>query len=128
MVAKVKREDLSKPHGIYDAFLRVCLRWQLSRDDQFKLLGFEPNDPFCQRLLSGPIRRASLDVEDRAGYVVSIGIGLFSLFGNSEEAEREWMNQTRARLQNKSPLSFILDGRMENLFVVDGMVRRERGI
>ena len=128
MVAKVKREDLSKPHGIFDAFLRVCQRWQLSRDDQFKLLGFKPNDPYCQRLLSGSIRRALLDAEDRAGYVVSIGIGLFSLFGKSEEAELEWLNHPRARLQNKSPLSFMLDGQMENLFVVDGMVRHERGI
>ena len=128
MVAKVKREDLNTPHGIYDAFLKVCQRWKLSRDDQFKLLGFEPKDPFCQRLLSGSIRRASPDVEDRAGDVVSIGIGLFSLFGKSEEAELEWLNHPRARLQNKSPLSFMLDGQMENLFVVDGMVRHERGI
>lgn len=91
-------------------------------------MGFEPKDPFCQRLLSGSIRRASPDVEDRAGYVVSIGIGLFSLFGKSEEAELEWLNHPRARLQNKSPLSFMLDGQMENLFVVDGMLRRERGV
>lgn len=124
----MKHEDSNNPHGIYDAFARVCHRWQLSNDDQFKLLGFEPEDPFCYRLLNGSIRRASVDVEDRAGYVVSIGLGLFGLLGKSKDAEIEWLNYPRARLQDKSPLSVMLEGHMENLYVINSMVRHERGL
>lgn len=120
-------EQDSRPQGVIDAFVKICQRWNLGEDQQIELLGLQVNECTSWLLLKGLIRSRSRDVDDRAGYVVGIGLGLFALFGDSKQAEKEWLHNSQKKLQNKSPLQFMLEGRMENLIVVAKMLRIERG-
>jgi hypothetical protein len=51
--------------------------------------------------LEGRILAPPQDVRDRAGYILAIGIGLSSLFDESERAELEWLNT--------SPFDLLVD-------------------
>ena len=121
-------ENSTRPHGIIEAFVKVCQRWRLNDNDQMKLLGFPSDDVIEQLILEGSVHSSSYEVDDRATYVVGIGMSLFSLFGESAEAEIHWLNHPRTNLQNRSPLAYMLEGHMENIFTVVDMVKHERGL
>ena len=121
-------KDSIRLHGIIDAFVKVCQRWCLDENDQMKLLGFSSDDFFGKLILKGIDRALPHDIDDRATCVVGIGMSLFSLFGESAEAEIHWLNHPRTNLQNRSPLAYMLEGRMENIFTVVNMVKHERGL
>lgn len=81
-----------------------------------------------QLVLKGSVRSSSYDADERAACVVGIGIGLFSLFGDRADAEIDWLNHPRAKLQNRSPIAFMLEGSIANIFAVVDMVKHERGL
>ena len=121
-------EVQGRPQGILGAFVSVCKRWGLTRDDQSKLLGFPPGDFVAQSLLGGGIPPSSQDVRERVGFVVGISITLGALFGRNHEAELAWLNQRRAKLDGKTPLQCMLQRRMLNLAQVSELLRQERGL
>ena len=121
-------EEQGRPQGIVSAFVSVCERWGLARDDQSKLLGFPPGDFIAQELLGGGLSASSQDVRERVGYVVGISIALGGLFGRNREAELGWLNQRRAKLNGKTPLQWMLQRRMINLVRVSELLREERGL
>ena len=114
--------------GIYDAYVKTCQRWHLSRGKQVALLGFPENLITGLRVLDGQLTPLNPDQEDRAKYIVGISLGLGTLFGENVNAELDWINQPRAKLGGKSPLDYMLEGHMINLFTIVEMVKRERGL
>lgn len=114
--------------GIYDAYIKTCRRWDLSRNQQVALLGYPGDLITGQRILNGQLIPQSPDQKDRVTYIVGISLGLGTLFEENIEAEINWLNQPRAKLDNKSPLDYMLEGHMTNLLTIVEMVKRERGI
>lgn len=115
-------------NGTIDAFVKTCQRWHLSPQQQISLLGYNGSEFFGQQLLEGRLVAPPQDVCERAGYILAISIGLGSLFDESERAELAWLNTPREKLNGRSPLAYMLEGRMANLMYVATMVARERGM
>ena len=125
---RTRVQEEGRPKGILSAFAFVCERWALTRDDQFRLLGFPPGDMVAQGLLGGGLPASSQDIRERVGYVVGISIALGGLFARRQEAELAWLNQRRVTLDGKSPLQCMLQRRMVNLVQVSELLRQERGL
>ncbi len=115
-------------HVIIKVFANTCRRWQLNNQQQLILLGYRGNDAIGGELLAGHTNELPRDVEDRAGLVIGIGLGLSAIFGNNVEAELSWLNLHRNVLGRKSAKEYMLDGGMVNLFTISEMINRERGI
>ena len=118
----------TRPQGILRAFVTVCERWGLGRDDQSQLLGFPPGDLVAQELLGGALPPSSQDIRERVGYIVGISISLSILFRRNIDAEVAWLNQCRARLGRRTPLQCMLQRRMIHLVQVSELLRQERGL
>jgi Protein of unknown function (DUF2384) len=114
--------------GVVGAFAKICQRWRLSRADQVVLLGYKGSEFFGEQLLDGNLLSPPQDVLERAGYVLAISVGLGSLFDDAEEAELAWLNTPRDDLRGRSPLAYMLEGRMTNVIEVALSVNRERGM
>ena len=109
-------------------FVNTCKRWHLDERQQLILLGYSGCSIIDGELLAGRTTELSRDVEDRAGYVIGIGLGLSAMFGNQREAEMSWLNLRRNVLDSKTAIEYMLEGSMLNLIAVSEMIRRERGI
>jgi len=123
-------QTLNRPairKGVIEGFTRTCERWGLTRPQQIILLGYSGNELLAQPILLGRAR-ASRDVEDRTGYVLSISIGLGALFDNSTQAELEWLKRPHRDLAGSSPMDFMLRGGMLDMVRVNELVQKERGL
>ena len=125
---RIQRRKTVGLRGVVDAFVKTCQRWKLGEHDQMVLLGYEPHDVVGQRVLAGDILPSAQDFEDRVGYVVGISLGLEALFGVNAEAEMGWLREPRIELDDNSPLTFMLEGHMANLFTISELVVHERGL
>ena len=114
--------------GILRVFIETCRRWNLSLEDQVVLLGYRSGDRVGIQVLNGRLRIHSQDIKDRSGYVIAISIGLGILYGESIDAENQWLRRPREILDGRSPLDYMLGGRMINLITINRMVERERGL
>lgn len=121
-------ENSAGRRGIIEAFVKICERWGLGTNEQLILLGYQPDDVVGQHVLAGRVVPWTQDVRDRAGYVVSISLGLGALFEEITEAEVDWLNYGRSQFRGKSPLEHMLEGSMSQLFSVSEMVKHERGL
>jgi Protein of unknown function (DUF2384) len=122
------KQIASAKSGTIDSFVKTCQRWHLSRQQQITLLGYNGSEFFGQEILEGRRVAPPQDVRERAGYILAISMGLGSLFDESECAELVWLNTPRDALNGRSPLAYMLEGRMANLMYVATMVARERGM
>lgn len=119
---------VSKQNAIIKVFVNTCKRWHLDEQQQLTLLGYSGYSTINAELLAGRTTELSRDVEDRAGFVIGIGLGLSAIFGNQREAEMSWLNLRRNVLDGKTAIEYMLEGSMLNLIAVSEMIRRERGI
>ena len=124
----VTQAEASNLRGIIDAFVNTCQRWRLNHDERMILLGYRPHDVIGQQVLAGRVIPSSQDVEDRVGCVVGISLGLGTVFGESINAEIGWIRKPRAKLNDKTAIAYMLEGHMVNLFIIDEMVKHERGL
>lgn len=113
--------------GVVEGFVRTCERWKLSHGEQVILLGYRGDELTAQPVLMGRTR-ASQDVRDRAGYLLSISIGLAALYGDSIDAELAWLSRPHPALQGATPLDVMLDGKMVSMIRVHSLVMAERGL
>ena len=118
----------SSRHAIIDLFLNTCDRWSLNEHQRLTLLGYSQCVSIGHDILGGCLNELPRDVEDRAGYVVGISLGLDVLFGENIEAEISWMQLPRKKFNGKSAIEYMLEGGFINLSVISEMVKRERGI
>ena len=114
--------------AIGKVFVNTCIRWGLDENQQSVLLGLGAQDSWSRLIILGRTENLPRDVEDRAGIVVGIGMGLDALYKSQTKAEHSWLRLPRAKFNNKSALEFMLEGSFLNLLVVSEMVKRERGI
>jgi hypothetical protein len=114
--------------GIVGAFVKICQRWHLSPNEQVVLLGYRGSEFLGRQILEGNILTPSQDVRDRATYILTISVGLGALFDDAQGAELAWLDAPRDDLNARSPLAYMLEGRMANVIEVAMMVNRERGM
>ena len=114
--------------GVLKIFVETCQRWELKLEDQVILLGYQSAGSTGMQILNGRVREHSRDIKDRSGYVIAISIGLGILFGESIDAENQWLRNPRQMLDGKSPLDYMLGGQMIDLIAINRMVERERGL
>ena len=110
-----------------DAFVNTCQRWNLSDNEKLVLLGYGDNAFLGNQILRSRML-ASQDVRDRAAYVLAISVGLGAVFNEVADAERRWLNLPNSKLNGKTPLTFMLEGRMGNILMVLRLVEEERGL
>jgi hypothetical protein len=122
------QQTTSAKSGTIDAFLKTCQRWHLLPQQQIILLGYSGSEFLGEQLLKGRLIAPPQDVRERAGYILAISVGLGSLFDESETAELAWLSNPRDALNGRSPMAYMLEGRMANLMYVATMVAHERGL
>jgi hypothetical protein len=120
--------DAPRHHGAIAILVNTCGRWGVSYSDIPILLGYKDNPQVGQSILDGIVAPQTQDVLDRVSYVLSISMGLGSLFNDEAKLEQRWLNTPHKMLASKTPLSFVLEGPMANLIAVDNLVRHERGL
>ena len=100
-------------------FIRKLLDyWNLELIDAVGLLGLDrlDTDHICRAIYGKGLIRGR-DVADRIAHLVSIRATLWSLFRDLQ-VENEWLRERHETLANKSPLSLLLGGSMEDLLIV----------
>jgi hypothetical protein len=121
-------QPTAPPQGVMDGFVKTCQRWGLTEAQELLLLGYGDNEFLGLQLLSGRWLRPSQDVKDRVGYVVGISVGLGAIFNEVLEAEVRWLKTVHPRLGGKTPLDYMLGGRMSALMTVSYLVEEERAL
>lgn len=113
--------------GAVAGFVKVCERWQIGKARQIALLGYAENEFIGAQILAG---RASggQDVKDRVGLLIAIAVGLRALFKNNVASELRWLQTPRVELEGKSPINYMLEGRMVAILQVREIVDRERAL
>jgi hypothetical protein len=112
-----------------DAFINTCERWKLAENEKLILLGYGDDSAFLgNQILQGHMLATPQDARDRAGYLLAVSIGLGAIFNEQPDAERSWLTLPKSELNEKTPLDFMLEGRMENILAVLRLVEQERGL
>ena len=107
--------------------LKLLKFWRLEVDDAVGLLGFDPADAdHVATVLGGPERFRGQDVRDRISHLFRIRKTLWSLFRDLE-TENQWLREPHSMLDEKSPLSLLVSGSMEDLLLVREYVEAAAG-
>ena len=92
--------------------------WNLEAIDAAELLGFDRSDAgHVWMALDGRSLIPGRDLADRIAHLVAISATLRSLFRDLK-VENDWLRETHEALDNRSPLSLLLGGSMEDLLFV----------
>jgi transcriptional regulator with XRE-family HTH domain len=101
--------------------IRLMEVWAITASEAAKVLGLE-DEADVRALLSGVRQLDTRDAKDRVRHLIRMREALHSLF-RDVNAEREWLREPRSELDDRSPLSLLLEGSMENLLVVSQFVQ-----
>lgn len=125
--AFVANENERARRGPIDGFVKTCERWRLDQSEQLVLLGYAGNDIGGRPVLAGRAK-PSQDVIDRIGYVLSISLGLASLFNDNIANEVDWLKQPKDDLGGASPIATMMSGRMVDMMRIVTLTLKERAI
>ena len=117
-----------EPTGVVAAFINTAARWQLTKHDQYQLLGLARHPRIAEDILSGMARPQSDDTTDRMSYLFGISFGLGLLFNDDVGEELSWLRSPLEVLGGLAPLSFMLSGPMDRVIAVSQLVTRLRGL
>ena len=110
-----KRKGLTGP---VQFVLKLLQFWHLQRDEVVGLLGFGRVDAaHVAAVLDGREQFRGRDVRDRIAYLFRIRETLWMLFRDLE-VENEWLREPHSLLDERSPLSLLTGGSMEDLLLV----------
>lgn len=110
----MEKERLSGPIRFV---LRLLDFWRLEKREIVALLGFNPSEAaHVNDVLDGLDHFRGRDIQDRIAHLFRIREVLDSLFRNLD-AENEWLREPHVPLGNKSPLSLLLGGSMEDILL-----------
>ena len=91
--------------------------WRLEAHDAVGLLGFDSEDTdYVSAVLCGLEHFRGRDVRDRISHLFWIRKTLWSLFRDLD-VENEWLREPHSMLDDRSPLSLLLGGSMEDLLL-----------
>lgn len=114
-------------NGPIQFVLRLLDFWCLERRDIVALLGFSPKEAaHVNDVLDGLDHFRGRDVHDRIAHLFRIRETLDSLFRNLD-AENQWLREPHVPLGNKSPLSLLLGGSMEDILLTREFVDAAAG-
>ena len=107
--------------------LKLLEFWDLKADDSVGLLGFDPMDAdHVAAVLGGTGRFRGRDVGDRISHLFWIRKTLWSLFRDIE-TENQWLREPHSMLDERSPLSLLVSGSMEDLLLAREYVEAAAG-
>jgi len=110
----MEKERLSGP---IQFVLRLLDSWRLGKRDIVAILGFGPMEAaHVDDVLEGLDHFRGRDVHDRIAHLFRIRETLDSLFRNLD-AENQWLREPHVLLDDKSPLSLLLGGSMEDILL-----------
>jgi len=121
MSAPIKLGQSKRLTGPVQFISKLRSVWNLSEEDVFKLLGFDSTDDnddrdYLIRVLRGSDRLRGRDVLDRIAHLVWIRATLNSVFQDLA-VENEWLHESHQLLDQKSPMSLLLEGPMESFLI-----------
>lgn len=110
-------------------FVRKLMEcWRLDRKEMVRLLGYDPDDAeYGLAVLDGKLPLHGRDVRDRIAHLFCIRRTLWSLFRDLE-VENEWLRERHRVLNEKSPLSLMLEGSMEDMLLAREYVEAAAGV
>ena len=107
--------------------LRLLDLWNLEKADAIGLLGFDGMDSdYVESVLEGYERIRGRDMRDRISHLFWIYRSLRSLFRDLE-VENDWLRERHGFLDDKTPMSLLLSGSMEDLLLVRDYVDAASG-
>ena len=97
--------------------LKLLEYWRLERRNAVGLLGFDHSDAdHVAAILDGNEQLRGRDAQDRISHLFSIRKTLRSLFQDLD-VENDWLRESHSLLDNKTPLSLMLEGSIEDLLL-----------
>ena len=97
--------------------LKLLECWRLENRNAVGLLGFDQSDAdHVAAILDGNEQLRGRDAQDRISHLFSIRKTLWSLFQDLD-VENEWLREPHSLLDNKTPLSLMLEGSIEDLLL-----------
>lgn len=91
--------------------------WRLGMLDVVGILGYDPEDiEHVSAVLDGKEQFRGRDVRERISHLFFIRRALWSLFRDLD-VENDWLRECHHMLNEKSPLSLMLDGSMEDFLL-----------
>ncbi len=114
----VIEERPSRLTGPIQFVLKLLEVWNLPREHTFKLLGLGNQDQSrVERFLRGEEPLQDENIRNRIAHLVWIRATLYSLFQDLE-TENDWLREAHKLLDNRSPLSLLLEGSDAGLLAV----------
>lgn len=126
-ISKALGEELGRLTGPIQFVLKLLGFWRLQTSDAVGLLGFNSVDAeHVAAVLRGREQFRGRDVRDRIAHLFHIRATLRSLFRDLE-TENNWLREPNPLLDEKSPLSLMLGGSMEDLLLTKEYVQSVAG-
>lgn len=111
------REGTRRLAGPIQFISRLLELWHLEAHDAAGLLGFDPSDTdHVAAVLAGREQFRGRDVRDRISHLFWIRKTLWSLFRDIK-TENDWLREPHSMLEDRSPLSLLVGGSMEDLLL-----------
>ena len=109
-------------------FFALVESWGLSQQEGMRLLGVPARSTY-QHYKKAGAAQLSPDTLDRISYLLGIHKALRILFSRAPDSVREWMKTPNAHplFAGRTPLEFILSGKMKDLYLVRSHLDAERG-
>lgn len=121
-VEPLLQEQPARLTGPVQFVWKLLEHWQLETGDAVGLLGFDQSDAdYVHAVLEGREQLRGKDVRHRISHLYGIRKTLRFLFRDLE-TENAWLGESHRLLENKSPMSLLLSGSMENLLAVKDYV------
>ena len=97
--------------------LKLLEFWRLETTDAVRMLGFDQADAgHVAAVLAGNEQFRGRDVRDRISHLFRIKSTLWSLFRDLE-VENDWLREPHSVLDDRTPLSLLLGGSMDDLLL-----------
>ena len=124
---KARGAETNRLTGPIQFVLKLLESWRLETSHAVRLLGFDSDDAdHVTAVLGGYEQFRGRDVKDRISHLFFIRKTLWSLFRDSQ-TENDWLRQTHSMLDDKTPLSLLLGGSMEDLLLTRDYVELAAG-
>ena len=110
-------EERGRLTGPIQFVLKLLEFWRLEMSDAVGMLGFDRADAgHVAAVLAGNEQFRGRDVRDRISHLFRIRNTLWSLFRDLE-VENDWLREPHSVLDDRTPLSLLLGGSMEDLLL-----------
>lgn len=116
-VYELRTDGPDRLTGPIQFVLKLLEFWRLETSDAGRILGFDPADAgHVAAVLAGNEQFRGRDVRDRISHLFWIRNTLRSLFRDLD-VENDWLREPHSVLDDRSPLSLLLGGSMEDLLL-----------